>query len=255
MKLNKKIFAIGIVSSLLVSGISFSYVSNLMVDVNAQMDFKTKLIYNGKIYDELNSKNEAIRPLVFDGVIYLPESIVEETAKLNIDYNENKNELYIGEKSEKIYFSEKEFFPKSDDGIDRLKNLYYTENPKELFVNNRMFKTALKVKPDVYKTSDYYFNTIEARDKVNVIGGSIYVDKSVKLENIKILFRNSNGEGAKVLAYLDVKPGEILDFEIDTQGSDIIIMDTDNLLNSKLTNYVREGVVLDNLSFFDLYYK
>jgi len=254
MKMSKKFISIGITSVLLFSGISFAYSNNLLVDVKAQMDFGKKIIFNGKTYDKVNSKNEAIRPLVHEGIIYLPESMIEETAGINIDYSADKDEIYIGEKSSKIYFSENEFYPNAKD-VERIKNLYYTENPKELFVNNRMFKTALKIRPEADKRDNYYFNTIDVRGKANVIGGSIYIDKSVALDNVKILFRNSNGEGAKVLEYINVKPGEILDFEIDTQGSDIVVMDTNYTLNTteKYANtyYYR----LDNLSFFDLYYK
>lgn len=248
MKMSKKIIAIGVTSALLFSGISFAYANNLLVDVNAKMDFETKLVYDGKNYESLNSNNEAIRPIILDGEIYLPEKMIEEMAGINIDYDADIKELSIGEKSEKNYFSEKEFHPVFDsDEVDRMLRLYYTENPKELFVNNRMFKTALKAKPDTNEYSDYYFNTIDVRGKVNVIGGSVYVDKSVPTDNVKIMFRNSMGEGAKVLEYLDVKPGAVIDFEIETKGSDIVIMDTDSSLN--------KNIKLENLSFFDLYYK
>lgn len=247
MKVNKRVICTGLVALLIGGATGLASANNLLVDVTAQLNYEVQMKHNGQDYNPMNQNNEAVRPLIYEGQVYLPESIIEETANINIDYNEENKEMWIGERNEKIYFTSNEFHPGSDTRMMSISGLYYTENPKELLINGEQFSMGLKAFPNASIFDNYYFHTEEVAGKVSVLGGSVYMDYSTTRSEIAIKFRKSRDEGAEIIEFLKVKPGEVVDFEIDTRGTDIVVMD----MNSRDNDSTHIG----NLCFLDLYYK
>ncbi len=246
MKISKKIAVIGFCTLLIGAGTKQSNANNLLVDVTAQLNYEMQMITNGEKYNPINEENEALRPIIYEGEIYLPEKIIEDVTKINITYEDDSKELYIGEKSEITYFTANELRPYDINEGWNIFELYFTENPKDLFLDGEMYKSGLKAESTSSATK-YGVNTKKIPGKVNVLGGYFYVDESVELNEVTAIIMKSEDEGEEILEVVKFKPGVVTKFEVDVRGANIVKIEIDSWRNSRKP--------LTNLSILDLHYK
>jgi hypothetical protein len=217
--------------------IGFSFADEVILE-NAQLGNDIKILINGEEYIPEDSSNTLYAPIMYNGNLYFHENLVELISKLNINYDYDNKEVSIGNAKNPQYVTAKDL---------NAKNLYYTENPKELSIKKQTFKSVWKVDPYFSGYDNIYFDTEKLQGKINTIKGNLYFEKSGKISEVKVLFRKSKSEYSEVLEYVTVKSGEITPFEIDTRGAEIIVM--------FISQYDVKYDKLKNLSIFDLQYK
>lgn len=240
---NYKQFILGFVVALLLTTTFSASANNLVKDIAAKVSYEINMKLNGKDFNPQEEDGAAIRPIMYNGRTYLPIRQLCEAVGVKVEWEGATKTIWLGERGNKF---------KMDASIlakDNLRKLYYTENPDMLFLGGKLYENGLRSVPTANGYSTFYFDTAKIAGKAAKIGGVIYIDESMKskFKTVPVTFRKSKDENEEVLAVYDVVPGEPYTFELDTNNSNIVVLDVDP--------GGHDYKPLKNFAILDLYYK
>jgi len=214
--------------------------------ITASIDYSVKVKLDGKDLNPKDAKGAALRPITYNNNLYLPISALNDALKVPFNYNSKSKLLTIGQLTDKIYLSSKDY-----DKDDKT-NFEYTENKDLLFFNNNVYNRGWVAPQGGQKITEYsYFRLCFLPGmKYSKIGGTINVEEGTKLTQVYIKVRKGNDQDKEILAEFNVIPGTPFNFEIDLNGANWAIFEEFGNEQSP-----SNGDSVGNYAITDVYFK
>jgi hypothetical protein len=200
---------------------------------------------DGEDFNPQDENGAALRPILYDGKIYLPLEALSDFVEKKIEWDENSKTLWLGQTGERVPIGEEIMLSQDKDSA-----VYYTEVPDLLFLGGSLFKRGLRWKTDHYER---YFSFEPIEGKASKFGGVIYLEKGSGYEGksiVNVVFTSSKDDGGEVLAIFQVTPGKPYPFEFEMRGNKVPVLNTKDDDNPG-ANYKTKT---SNFALFDLYY-
>ncbi|MDP4183446.1 MAG: hypothetical protein Q8942_20450 [Bacillota bacterium] len=221
---NVKVFIMGFTCASLIIGSTIGVIAvSSDINITAVLSSSIKLKLNGKDWTPKDSASgEYFKPISYNGRTYLPlRAVVEDAAKMPVDYDAATKTIWIGGKTEVAKVSESAYYE------DYYGTIVTTDTAK-LTTPAGAYKWGITNDKDAEMESFTCY--VKPNGNYKHFRTSIFLDSSAK-DSLTINFRKDTYNG-DVIKSVIVKPGETLeDIDIDIGGIDKFCIESSIRIN------------------------
>lgn len=240
MAKNLKVFIAGFVSATVLMGITMSVVASVEdVEITALLSNTIKLKLNGKDWTPKDSASgEYYKAISYNGRTYLPvRAVVEEAAKMPVDYEASTQTVWIGGKVEVAKISESEYYE------DYYGTIVTTDSTK-LSTASKAYKWGITNDKDLDMQAFTCY--LKPNGNYKHFKTSIFLDSSAK-DNLTINIRKDKYDG-DVIKSIVIKPGETIEnIDVDIGGINKICLES----NVKINHGIIKKIVFGEPIFYN----
>lgn len=188
-----------------------AFLSNVKLKLNGQ-DWTPKDSVTGEYY----------KPITYNGRTYLPlRAVVEEAAKMPVDYDSATQTVWIGGKSDVFQIKDTSCY-------ENYFGTIITTDTAKLATPGNAYQWGITNEKEV--NMQYFTCYLKPNGNYKYFRASFFMDESAK-DNLTINIRKDNNNGA-VIKSLIIKPGETLaDINADIGGMEKICIESNVRIN------------------------
>lgn len=211
MTKNLRMFVSGFLTCAMFLGlIAVAFAQGGDVNIQAVLSNSMKLKLNGKDWTPKDpTTGNYYKAITYEGRTYLPvRAVVEEAAKMPVDYDSATKTIWIGGKNDSVQVNETSYYE------DYYGSIITTDSTK-LSTPNTAYKWGIT--NDKPLDMQYFTFYLKPDGKYKTFRASFFLDSSAK-DSLIMNIRKDKPDGA-VIKTLELKPGETIEnVDIDISG-------------------------------------
>lgn len=235
-----RMFIIGFLTCALLFGtIAVSLAASNDISIQALLSNSINLKLNGKDWTPSDPvTGQYYKPILYNGRTYLPvRAVMEDAAKLPVDYDDATKTIWIGGKNDSLQVKESIYY-------ENYYGTIITTDVDKLSTPNMAYQWGITNDKDL--NMQYFTFFLKPNGNYKYFRSSFFLDYSAK-DNLTMNIRRDSPDG-QVIKSLVLKPGETLkDIVIDIGGINKICIES----NVRINHGVIKKLVIGEPTFYN----